>query len=125
MTISNSLVPKYTYSLNSPIASSSTSSPIAYTFNSNSSISSTVNISGDMQVSGNIILNNSSLNYRLEYIESRLHIPARSIELEKTHEGLAKIWEEYVNTTTELERLCNEYNETLNAIKTFDIIRNT
>ena len=62
-----------------------------------------------MKVNGKLILNDENIDERLKRIEDMLHIPHRNVIMEQKYDKLKKLWE--------------EYNETLEAIKTWETIK--
>ena len=73
--------------------------------------SGALEVKGDIRVNGDIIANGNSIMDRIENIEKMLYIPNRHKELEEKYSKLASLYK--------------EYNETLEAIKTFEILRNS
>lgn len=62
-----------------------------------------------LKVNGKIILNDESIDDRLKRIEDMLHIPSRNVIMEEKYDKLNQLWK--------------EYNETLEAIKTWETIK--
>ena len=62
-----------------------------------------------LKVNGKIILNDESIDDRLNRIEDMLHIPSRNVIMEEKYDKLKQLWK--------------EYNETLEAIKNWETIK--
>lgn len=62
-----------------------------------------------LKVNGNFILNDENIDDRLKRIEYMLHIPSRNVIMEGKYDKLKQLWQ--------------EYNETLEAIKTWETIK--
>ena len=64
-----------------------------------------------LNVTGRIKINDEFLDERLARIEDLLHIPQRNVMIENEHVKLKKLWQ--------------EYNDTLAAIKTWNLIKDS
>lgn len=62
-----------------------------------------------MKVNGKLVINGEDIDERLTRIEDMLHIPRRDIILEEKYEKLKMLWK--------------EYTDTLDAIKTWETIK--
>lgn len=94
--------------------SSSLSSSISYNHTPTTITSSTGSCSlsldqSSIKCTGNLIVNGEDISERIKRIEERLHIPSRNVILEEKYQKLKDIW--------------IEYTETLNAIKTWETIK--
>ena len=64
-----------------------------------------------LSVTGRIKINDEFLDERLARIEDLLHIPQRNVMIENEHVKLKKLWQ--------------EYNDTLAAIKSWNLIKDS
>jgi len=62
-----------------------------------------------VKVNGKLIINGEDINDRLKRIEDMLHIPQRDVIMEEKYNSLKQLWK--------------EYTETLDAIKTWETIK--
>lgn len=62
-----------------------------------------------VKINGELIVNGENIDDRLKRIEDLLHIPQRDIMIEEKYDKLKQLWQ--------------EYTETLKAIKTWEIIK--
>lgn len=113
----------YNYSINTPTNGSlwgngysitnsyinSNTNNVVYTNNKSESVVEIQQSDSSLKVNGKIILNEENLDDRLKRIEDMLHIPQRNVIMEQKYEKLKNLWQ--------------EYNETLDAIKTWDTIK--
>jgi hypothetical protein len=70
---------------------------------------SVLEIEESVKVTGKLVINGEDICERLARIEDMLHIPQRDVIMEQKYEKLKTLWQ--------------EYNETLEAIKTWETIK--
>jgi hypothetical protein len=93
----------------SAIGTFSSSNITSSTSFKNNNGNSVLEIGESVKVNGKLEINGEDIGERLARIEDMLHIPRRDVIMEQKYEKLKTLWQ--------------EYNETLEAIKTWETIK--
>lgn len=86
-----------------------------------------LDVDGTINVNGDLILNGSAINDRLDAIETLLHIPERNVRLENQYPELKQKWNNYNTELSKmfpkLEELSKLYSEDLEKYKNWESMK--